>query len=91
MSLRDYTALTFDVYGALIDWESGMVTGLQPLNARNRHRDVGRRIAVDASLPRERGPGTDAAAALFRNLGYGLPPLRRRDGARRRLGRGDHR
>jgi len=32
--LRDYTALSFDVYGTLIDWESGMVNGLRPLTDR---------------------------------------------------------
>lgn len=31
MRLSDYKALTFDVYGTLIDWESGMVAGLKPL------------------------------------------------------------
>ena len=31
MKLSDFTALTFDVYGTLIDWESGMIAGLQPL------------------------------------------------------------
>lgn len=31
MKLRDFKALTFDVYGTLIDWESGMVTALKPL------------------------------------------------------------
>ena len=31
MRLSDFTALTFDVYGTLIDWETGMVTGLKPL------------------------------------------------------------
>lgn len=31
MGLRDYKVLTFDVYGTLIDWESGMVGGLKPL------------------------------------------------------------
>ncbi len=31
MKLSDYKALTFDVYGTLIDWESGMITGLKPL------------------------------------------------------------
>ncbi|WP_421981765.1 haloacid dehalogenase type II [Roseibium sp.] len=31
MKLSDFKALTFDVYGTLIDWESGMVTALQPL------------------------------------------------------------
>ncbi|MEJ6394585.1 haloacid dehalogenase type II [Gymnodinialimonas sp. 2305UL16-5] len=29
--LIDFEALTFDVYGTLIDWESGMVAGLKPL------------------------------------------------------------
>ncbi|MGI9521694.1 MAG: haloacid dehalogenase type II [Hyphomicrobiaceae bacterium] len=34
MRLTDYKALTFDVYGTLIDWESGMVAGLKPLTSR---------------------------------------------------------
>lgn len=32
--LRDYRALSFDVYGTLIDWESGMLAGLRPLADR---------------------------------------------------------
>ena len=31
MQLTRYKALTFDVYGTLIDWETGMVNGLKPL------------------------------------------------------------
>ena len=31
MKLSHYKALTFDVYGTLIDWETGMVNGLKPL------------------------------------------------------------
>lgn len=31
MKLTDFKALTFDVYGTLIDWESGMIAGLKPL------------------------------------------------------------
>ena len=34
MRLTDYKALTFDVYGTLIDWESGMIAGLEPLTRR---------------------------------------------------------
>lgn len=34
MKITDFKALTFDVYGTLIDWESGMVTGLKPLTDR---------------------------------------------------------
>ena len=31
MKLTDFKVLTFDVYGTLIDWESGMVEALKPL------------------------------------------------------------
>jgi 2-haloalkanoic acid dehalogenase type II len=34
MRLTDFKALTFDCYGTLIDWESGMVEGLKPLIAK---------------------------------------------------------
>jgi len=42
MKLTDFKALTFDVYGALIDGEAGMVTGLKPLTdkvSRSLSRD----------------------------------------------------
>lgn len=31
MRLHDFTALTFDCYGTLIDWESGLYAALEPL------------------------------------------------------------
>jgi len=34
MKLTDYKALAIGVYGTLIDWESGMITGLKPLTDR---------------------------------------------------------
>lgn len=34
MNLVDFKALTFDCYGTLIDWESGMVAGLKPLTTK---------------------------------------------------------
>lgn len=34
MKLSDFTTLTFDVYGTLIDWESGMIAALAPLTDR---------------------------------------------------------
>ena len=34
MSLSQFKILTFDVYGTLIDWESGMINGLKPLTDR---------------------------------------------------------
>ena len=42
MRLTDFKVLTFDCYGTLIDWESGMVEALRPLTsrlARPRSRD----------------------------------------------------
>ncbi|KAI1451062.1 haloacid dehalogenase [Annulohypoxylon stygium] len=33
--LLDFRVLSFDVYGTLIDWETGMVTALQPLLDKN--------------------------------------------------------
>src|SRR5262245_36922921 len=34
MKLSDFKVLTFDCYGTLIDWESGMVAALAPLTDR---------------------------------------------------------
>ena len=34
MRLTKFKALTFDVYGTLIDWESGIIFGLEPLTDR---------------------------------------------------------
>ena len=34
MKLTNFKALTFDCYGTLIDWESGMVNALKPLTDR---------------------------------------------------------
>jgi 2-haloacid dehalogenase len=34
MRLGDFTVLSFDCYGTLIDWESGIWTALQPLLGR---------------------------------------------------------
>ena len=34
MRLSDFKALTFDCYGTLIDWESGMIAALRPLTSK---------------------------------------------------------
>ncbi len=36
MQLSDFKILTFDCYGTLIDWESGIVRAMEPLLARSR-------------------------------------------------------
>jgi 2-haloalkanoic acid dehalogenase type II len=45
MKLTDFRVLTFDCYGTLIDWESGIHTALQPLLVR-----TGRQISREALL-----------------------------------------
>ena len=49
MNLSDFKVLTFDCYGTLIDWESGMVAGLKPLTDRIEARD-GRPLDRNAIL-----------------------------------------
>lgn len=44
MKLTDFKALTFDVYGTLIDWETGMIEGLQPLLARLKNKPCANEI-----------------------------------------------
>jgi len=46
--LTDYKALTFDCYGTLIDWETGIWDALQPLLAANRRSDVTRSSGLEA-------------------------------------------
>lgn len=45
MKLIDYKVLAFDVYGTLIDWESGMVNALRPLTDK-----LGGKMARDEIL-----------------------------------------
>ncbi len=45
MKLSDFTTLTFDCYGTLIDWETGMIEALAPLTGR-----VGRPLSRDQIL-----------------------------------------
>ncbi|MFV0296736.1 MAG: haloacid dehalogenase type II [Hyphomicrobiaceae bacterium] len=47
MRLTDFKVLTFDVYGTLIDWESGMIEGLKPLTDR-MNQSPGRNQVLEA-------------------------------------------
>jgi 2-haloalkanoic acid dehalogenase type II len=46
--LTDFTVLTFDCYGTLIDWETGIWDALQPLLMENGCEDVARESALEA-------------------------------------------
>lgn len=47
MRLTDFKVLTFDCYGTLIDWESGMIEGLRPLTEKVG-RPLGRNEILEA-------------------------------------------
>ena len=44
--LQDFKVLTFDCYGTLIDWETGIWDGLQPLLSANKCTEVTREKAL---------------------------------------------
>lgn len=75
MKLTDYKALTFDVYGTLIDWESGMVENLKPLTER-LERSLTRNEILEAHARHESSqqrctPGRnyqDLLATVYRRL-----------------------
>jgi len=52
MKLTDFKALTFDVYGTLVDWETGMVTGLKPLTDK-ASRELSRNDILEAHARHE--------------------------------------
>jgi 2-haloalkanoic acid dehalogenase type II len=49
MRLSDFRVLTFDCYGTLIDWESGIYAALQPLLQKST-QNTGRTMSRDAAL-----------------------------------------
>lgn len=50
--LNDFKALSFDCYGTLIDWETGIVEGLKPLTTRV-HNDLTRDEILEAHARHE--------------------------------------
>ena len=65
--LTDYKALTFDCYGTLIDWESGMVEGLKPLTSK-ADRDLSRDQILEAHARHESAQQRYTPARLYRDL-----------------------
>ena len=65
--LTDYKALTFDCYGTLIDWESGMVEGLKPLTSRVA-RGLGRDEILAAHARHESSQQRHTPTRLYRDL-----------------------
>lgn len=83
MRLSDFKVLTFDCYGTLIDWETGIFTALQPLLARARPALDRDRVleahayhesTAQARTPAKRYP--DLLATVYKRLAeeWGLSP-----------------
>ncbi len=74
MKLTDFTTLTFDCYGTLIDWESGMIAGLEPLTSRVG-RTLSRNDILEAHARHESSQQRQTPAMRYRDL---LPIVYRR-------------
>lgn len=64
-SLSDYSALTMDCYGTLIDWESGIWDALQPLLMKNDCRTITRQTALVAFGKAESAQQTKTPDMLY--------------------------
>jgi 2-haloacid dehalogenase len=67
MHLRDFKVLTFDCYGTLIDWESGIIAALKPLAAR-APRPLGRNQMLEAHARHESTQQLQTPAKPYREL-----------------------
>jgi 2-haloalkanoic acid dehalogenase type II len=66
--LADYTTLTFDCYGTLIDWESGIWDAYQPLIAASGRADITRAGALAAHARLESAQQTSMPGMLYPEL-----------------------
>jgi 2-haloacid dehalogenase len=65
--LTDFKALTFDCYGTLIDWETGMVEALKPLTSK-APRKLTRDEILEAHARHESSQQVQTPAKLYREL-----------------------
>ncbi|MHA1528851.1 MAG: haloacid dehalogenase type II [Alphaproteobacteria bacterium] len=66
--LADHTTLTFDCYGTLIDWESGIWDAYQPLIAASGRADITRNQALAAHARLESVQQTETPGMLYPEL-----------------------
>ena len=67
MRLTDFRALTFDCYGTLIDWETGLFEALQPL-LRAGKITLGRDAVLSEFAKQESAQQAATPAMLYRDL-----------------------
>ena len=67
MKLRDFKVLTFDCYGTLIDWETGMLEALKPLWSRAR-KDLTQAEVLEAHARHESAQQLQTPGMRYRDL-----------------------
>jgi len=67
MKLTDFKVLTFDCYGTLIDWESGMIEGLKPLTSK-LGRELSRNEILEAHARHESSQQLQTPAKTYSEL-----------------------
>lgn len=66
--LTDYSALTFDCYGTLIDWESGIWDAFQPLIQSSGRDDITRNMGLMAFADIENAQEAETPDMLYPEL-----------------------
>ena len=61
----DYKVLTFDCYGTLIDWETGIWDALQPVISANGRFDIQRKGALEVFASLESALQTESPGMLY--------------------------
>jgi 2-haloacid dehalogenase len=67
VKLTDFDVLTFDCYGTLIDWESGMIEALKPLSSK-ASRALMRDEILEAHARHESAQQIQTPTKLYRDL-----------------------
>ena len=67
MRLTDFKVLTFDCYGTLIDWESGMIAALKPLTDKVK-KPLSRNDILEAHARHEEMQQRFTPAKIYRDL-----------------------
>ena len=65
--LSDYNVLTFDCYGTLIDWETGMIEALKPLTGRVK-QPLSRNQILEAHAVHESTQQAHTPAKIYRDV-----------------------
>lgn len=68
MKLSDFKVLTFDTYGTLIDWETGIYNGLAPLVEKAGHEDRSRDEILEAFAKHETDQEAQTPGMVYMQL-----------------------